>query len=584
MTNEELLTKLDDWFSDATSWDTSWREEAKTWYDYYIGKQWTSEEEQTLIERGQAVTTYNHIAPAIDSIVGGERQNRPQVKMVGRNKDDEQIAQVKTELYKYIEDNSNTNDEVDKMVQDALITGRGWMFVFPSIDGTEFDDIRHAYIDYRDMFIDSYSKSDDLLDARYVIQAVYTDEDIIKRAYPSFKPESAGSTKNYGFESSSDDSIYYDSNDRTRPRLINTWFRDESGDITTVVWVKGQILYKKKNPYTNKDFPYVCYTVKRDRENKPYGLVKPMISPQDEVNKRHSKAIHYLNAKQILAEEDAFADWNEAKKTLARPDGITKLNDRALAEGKIQIVDNTQLASSHIQMMEHAKNQVLALAGINASYLGQSGQYESAKKASGSIAQAQNVLVPLLNKLRIARHRLAKLTMSLVPDFYGNEKLVRILQPTGQFAWMPVNAPVLLDDGTITKLNDLGSDDVDVTIEDAPTGLNDRIEQFNQLLGIQGQTGRPIPMEILLRYSSLKDKHQLAAELEQHYAMESQLQQAQQQIQAMEKQIQAMGGQVQQVESQLVQANVARAVDSEVNKVKSEIQKEKNQILKGIKS
>lgn len=577
MKDEELLAQLESWFTDSTDWDKDWRDNAKVWYSYYHGLQWTSEEQSALIERGQAVTTYNHIAPAIDAIIGGERQNRPEIKMAGRGIDDERIAQVKTELYKYIEDNSNTNDEIDRMVQDAFVTGRGWLFVYPAMKGQDFDDIKHSYIDYRDMFVDNYSKRDDLTDARYVHQAVFTDEDIIKATFPKFNPTVSASNE-YGFESSSDDEIYFDNLDRSRPRLINTWFRDENGDVTTVVWVKGQILYKKKDPYTLKDFPYICYTVKRDMENKPYGLVKSMISPQDEVNKRHSKALHYLNAKQILAEEDAFVDWNDAKKTLAKPDGITKLNDRALAEGKIQIIDNTQLAATHIQMMEHAKNQVLALAGINASYMGQGGQYESAKKATTSISQAQNVLVPLLNKLRIARHRLAKITMSLVPDFYGNERLIRILQPTGEYAFMPINSPQLLDDGTVGRLNDLSNDDVDVIIEDAPSGLNDRIEQFNQLLGIQGQTGRPIPMEILLRYSSLKDKHQLAAELEQHYAMEAQLQQAQQAIEQLQQQIQQMGGQVNQVTSQLTQANVARAVDREVNKAKSEIEKEKNTI------
>jgi hypothetical protein len=580
MTDEALLEQLESWFSDATDWDDTWRDNAKTWYDYYHGTQWTSDEEAALIERGQAVTTYNHIAPAIDAIIGGERQNRPEVKMVGRSGGDEQLAQVKTELYGYIEDNSNTNDELDRMVQDALVTGRGWLFVYPAINGKDFEDIKHMYIDYRDMFIDNYSKNDSLSDARYITQAVYTDADIIKSTFPKFKEDLISETS-LGFDSSSDDEIYYDNKDRSRPRLMNTWFRDENGDVTTAVWVKGQLLYKKKDPYTLKDFPYVCYTVKRDMENMPYGLVKSMVSPQDEVNKRHSKALHYLNAKQVLAEEGAFEDWNEAKKTLARPDGITKLTDRALAEGKVQIIDNTQLATSHIQMMEHAKGQVMALAGINAAYVGQGGQYESAKKSQVAIAGAQNVLVPMLNKLRIARHRLAKITMNLVPDFYGEERLIRILQPTGEYAFMPINSPQLLDNGMVGRLNDISNDDVDVIIEDAPSGLNDRIEQFNQLLGIQGQTGRPIPMEILLRYSNLKDKHQLASELEQHYAIEAQLQQAQQYAQQLEQQVQKLGGHVNQVESQLVQANVARAVDKEVGKAKQEIEKEKNQI-KGI--
>ena len=579
MTNEELLSQLEDWFRNTASWDKDWRDNAETWYGYYVGSQWTSEETQALIERGQAVTTYNHIAPAIDAIIGGERQNRPEIRMSARRPDGDQIAQVKTELYDYIEDNSNTNDELDMFIQDAVITGRGWMLVFPAINGEKFDDVKHSYVDYRDMFVDPYSKKDDMSDARYATQAVFTDEGIIKNMFPKYSGSGSDNARSpLNFEGSSDDNIWYSDNDRKRPRLMNTWYRDDKGNTNVVVWVKGQILYKKENPYTTKEFPFIQLTVKRDLENKPYGLVKPMISPQDEVNKRHSKALHYLNAKQVLAEEDAFVDWNEAKKTLAKPDGITKLTDGALAEGKVQVIDNVALASTHIQMMEFAKNQVFALAGINASYLGQGGQYESAKKQQGSIAAAQNVLVPFMNKLRIARHRLAKFTMSLVPDFYDDERIIRILQPDGKSAFMSINAPMLMDDGTIQRLNDLSADDVDVEIEDAPTGLNDRQEQFNQLLSIQGQTGRPIPMEILLRYSSLKDKYLLASELESYYAVEAQVQQAQQYAQQLEQQVQQLGGQINQVQSQLVQSQTARAVEKEVSKAKSEIDKEKNTI------
>ena len=91
----------------------------------------------------------------------------------------------------------------------------------------------------------------------------------------------------------------------------------------------GQVLYFKKQPYEMDVFPFVQYVVDRDINNTPYGIVKGMIDAQSEVNKRHSKALHYLNAKQVLAEEGAFVDWNDAQKTLARPDGITKLTDGA---------------------------------------------------------------------------------------------------------------------------------------------------------------------------------------------------------------------------------------------------------------
>jgi hypothetical protein len=588
---EKLLTEVEKWFSDAVYWDKDWRDNAKIWYDYYHGRQWTSDEIAALEERGQAVTTYNHIKPSIDSVIGSERQNRPKITMAGRTLDDGRLAQAKTSLYNYITYNSKTDDELDKMVRDAFVTGRGWMHIYPEtieVENTrdkmgqegkvheskeEVVELMHTFVDYRDMFLDSYSKADDLGDARYVHYAKYTDSDIIKTKFPKFKEDSQPSQSVIaagiiGFESSSDDEIWYFQGNRNRPRLITTWYKDEKGDISMVIWVKGQILYSQTKPYELNKYPFVQFTVERDLDNKPYGLVKGMVSAQDEVNKRHSKALHYLNAKQVLAEEDAFVDWNQAEKTLAKPDGITKLVDGALATGKVHIIDNTQLATVHIQMMEIAKNNILYSAGLNPSFVGQASQYESAKKANISIAQAQNSIVPILNKLRIARYEIAYITMKLVPEFYIDERVIRILEPTGEYSFMPLNAMRLLDDDTIGRINDMSNDDVDIIIEDAPRGLNEKEEQFAQLMQIQGQTARPIPMEILLRYSSIKDKYQLAADLEQYYKLEAQLQQSQQIIEQLQQQIQQLGGQTKVLENNLVQERTARAVEKEVNKQK----------------
>ena len=76
---EEKLTQLEQWFQTDTSWDLDWRDNAREWYDLYHGNQWTTDEIAALEERGQAVLTFNHIKPAIDSIIGAERQNRPQI-------------------------------------------------------------------------------------------------------------------------------------------------------------------------------------------------------------------------------------------------------------------------------------------------------------------------------------------------------------------------------------------------------------------------------------------------------------------------------------------------------------------------
>ena len=42
-----------------------------------------------------------------------------------------------------------------------------------------------------------------------------------------------------------------------------------------------------------------------DRENNRYGMVRDLISEQDEINKRRSKALHLLSVKQAVMEDEA---------------------------------------------------------------------------------------------------------------------------------------------------------------------------------------------------------------------------------------------------------------------------------------
>ena len=571
LNKDELLAQLETWFTNASTFDKTWKDKSREMYSWYHGHQWTAEDIEVLQERNQAVTTFNHIAPTIDSIIGGERVNRPKIRMAGRTADDEQVAEVKTNLYEYIQYSTKTDDEFDKAILDCLVAGRGTIYINPTVGENNNSKILHQFIDFRDMFIDPLSRRDDLMDARYVSYAVFVDEDVLAKNFKDYIPVQDGTPRAFGFDGSSEDDLWYENNTRNRPRMITTWYADENGDISVAIWIKGKMLYSKKNPYKMNRYPYMQLTYKRDMDNTPYGLVNTMVSAQEEINKRHSKALHYLNSSQVLAEENAFKDIEQAKKTLAMPNGVTILSDGALAESRVQIVPTAQLAQSQIEMMQIAEQKLLSSAGINQAYIGQTGQYQSAKSMNISINSAQNTLIPFLNKVRIARFNLAEITMKLVPEFMREKQLLRILNVNGSYSFMPVNQIQALDDGTLAKINDLTIDDVDVIIEDAPRGLNEKEEQFNQLLTIQGQTSKPIPMEILLRYSSLKDKYQLAKELEQYNAMEAQMQQAQQIIMQLQEQIKQLGGQVQQQQSVIVQTQTARQVEKEVNKQKEQL-------------
>ncbi len=98
--------------------------------------------------------------------------------------------------------------------------------------------------------------------------------------------------------------------------------------------------------------------------------------------------------------------------------------------------------------------------------------------------------------------------------------------------------------------NALAEMDVDIIIEAAPDMITLQHEQFEQLTAMV-QAGVPIPPDVLIEASQLRNKKQLAEKLDAGM----QLQQAQQQLQEMQKmQLQQAQQQLQEMQKQLQQA------------------------------
>jgi hypothetical protein len=93
------------------------------------------------------------------------------------------------------------------------------------------------------------------------------------------------------------------------------------------------------------------------------------------------------------------------------------------------------------------------------------------------------------------------------------------------------------------KVNALAEMDVDIVIEAAPDMLTLQHEQFEQLADMAGK-GVPIPPDVLLEASQIKNKKKLIERLKQEMDSNAKLQQAGQQIEQMQKQIEAMGKQL----------------------------------------
>jgi hypothetical protein len=117
-------------WKEAKDASRKWRKEAREDFDFYAGRQWSSEDEAYLREQRRPIITFNRTAPFIDAIVGTELNNRQETSYLPRtvNPDDldAAAAELFTEGAKWIRQSCDADDHETEAYQDALICGMGW--------------------------------------------------------------------------------------------------------------------------------------------------------------------------------------------------------------------------------------------------------------------------------------------------------------------------------------------------------------------------------------------------------------------------------------------------------------------------
>ena len=69
-------------------------------HDFYDGQQWDPEDAAIVTDRKQMPLVFNEVAPMADWLIGTERRNRVDWKVLPRTEDDVDLADVKTKVLK----------------------------------------------------------------------------------------------------------------------------------------------------------------------------------------------------------------------------------------------------------------------------------------------------------------------------------------------------------------------------------------------------------------------------------------------------------------------------------------------------
>lgn len=507
-------------------------------HDFYDGDQWTEDDATILRERGQAPLVFNVIKSTIDWIIGTERRTRVDYRVLPREKNDADGAETKTNLLKFVGDANRFPYARSRAFADAIKSGVGWMEVSVRSDPTD-EPIYQGYEDWRNIWYDPLSVEPDLSDARYLFRERYVDLDVAMAMFPERKDvlrASAVQSAQYS------DSLLIDDVDaerdvyeqgagvltddtRSRVKLVECWYRqvwsgkimrgDELGTLNgatfdaanelhgllaqeghasvydavqmrvrCMVYCEAGVLQDAESPYRHNRFPLVpIWAHRKKRGNTPYGVVRGLIDPQSDLNKRRSKALFILSTNQVVADDDAVDDWDEAAEEVARPDGII----RAKKGSRFEIRNVVQLAEEHVNLMQQDRQFIESTGGVTDEMMGRESNAQSGKAILARQDQGHAVTAELFDNLRMSIQLVGEITLSLIEQYYTDRKVVRVLGDRGQAQYVTINEPQ--EDGSL--LNDITARQADFQVDAMNFSASARQAAFESMMNMIGQLGNP---------------------------------------------------------------------------------------------
>jgi hypothetical protein len=356
-------------------------------------------------------------------------------------------------------------------------------------------------------------------------------------------------------------------------------------EVRCAIFTAKGLVFDGKSPYKHNRLPFVpvwCY--RRKRDNAPYGCIRNLRDPQDDLNKRASKALWILSSNRVIADKGAVDDWDELRDEIARPDSLIIKNP-----GKeLQVDRDVQIANEHLQLMERDILHIRNVGGVNNENLGRQSNADSGVAIQARQDQGGVVTTEPFDNLRYAVQLLGEMELSNIEQFYTDEKDIRITGPRGtaKFVRMNEQAP----DGSV--LNDVTAFQADFVVAEEDYRSTLRQAMFESLFDITGRLAQMNPeialnmLDLVVEMADLPNRDELVQRIrklsgqrdpdedipeEQQMAMDQQEEQAKQQAAALQQK--AVELELAQKEAAVMEAQArAEKLQADAQKVLSDMQ------------
>jgi hypothetical protein len=533
---------------------------------FFLGDQWDPLEKQKLAEQGRNSLVFNRIRSMMNALTGYQRQNRLSSVVVPREKTDQLISDIKTQLLLFVCDTDDVYNTISDVFQGGNISGANLASVYVdySLDPQD-GDIKVARDPWNSFIVDPYFTKRDLSDCNYIIRRKYIALEQAIGLLPKDE-EQLEELYEYGWER--DDKFTWLPYQRNAAYQSNLMTYDECYRKETIkqnmildvetnkmmdfdgskqqfrmlreqypqlemisrtknrvrldVLVNGRPMKSVYNNFGLEEYPFAFYSPVFIPESdqwdmKLQSLVRQLRDPQTEANKRRSQMIDILDSQMntgFIADEDSVVNPRSLYQTGSGRVIWRKSNAKP---GAIEKLQPAQIPPSMFQLSERFDQDMMEILGLNEAAMGrmesagESGVMQMLRQSS-AISNLQDVF----DGLRLFQKHLSQKILALTSK-WSEAKIMRI---TGQE--VPENF--------FAK----DANHYDISIQEGLLTTTQRQMFFRQLIDLK-QLGEPIPPMLLAKAAPIQGKSEYFEEMEKF--QEQQSQQAQQ-AQAFEQEVQ----------------------------------------------
>lgn len=525
-----------------------WRVNADHEADYADGNQLSTELLQRQKALGIPPAKENIIGPAIAAVCGYEAKTRTDWRVTpDGDPQGQDVADALNFRLNKAERHSRADRALSQAFRAMATVGLGWVEVTRAANSRQFP-YRCRYVHRNEIWWDMKATEPDLSDARWLFRRRWVDRGqaammfkkhawLIEKSVDNWIADESGEHLEGGQSTGlvaaanaerawtvQEDHWYNEENQQVC--LTEVWYRrwvevtmlkmkngrvvefDKANELHQAAvqsgrgrlvaemvskvrqgyWMGPHMLEDRPSPYTHDHFPYVAvFGYREDMTGIPFGLVRDMLFPQDNLNSSISKLRWGMSATRVERTKGAVAMPDDMfRRMVARPDADVVLDGDVMARpgARFEVKRDFQLNDQQFQLMDNSRRSLERVSGIGPSFTGQAGTATSGLQEQTQLEQSQVALADLMDGFKDARALVGELLMAMIIEDMGKDEQAVVIE--GDVINPPravvLNKPEV---DTVTDIpylsNDVSRTRLTVSLEDVPSSSSFRAQQLNSL-------------------------------------------------------------------------------------------------------